>query len=139
MFITGFVMVTKRNYIFLFLLTLILCGAVKNSFATHISKPILIEPRSEYSIGEKVILNGWADYNAQPTADVLLNFKVSKPDDTVIIDQSHPTDQQGHFEFEFDTKNLTPGLYQITITSHCKEIHRSICSYNSQTLTIHLK
>ncbi len=132
-------MLTKRNFVFLFLLTLLLCGAVKNSFATHISKPILVEPKTEYTLGEKVIFNGWAEYNQQPTANVLINFKVSQPDDAVIIDESQHTDQQGHFEFAFETKNLTPGRYQITITSHCKEIHRSICSYNSQTLSINLK
>jgi len=134
-------MVKKRNYVSLFLLILFLflCGTVKNSFATHISKPILVEPETKYSIGEKVTLNGWAEYNEQPTADVLLNFKVSKTDNTVIIDQSLPTDQYGHFEFQFDTKHLTPGLFKITITSHCKEIHRPICTYKNQTLTINLK
>ncbi|MCH9639758.1 MAG: hypothetical protein K0U40_09725 [Betaproteobacteria bacterium] len=132
-------MVTRRNYILLFLLILFLCGTIKHSFATHISKPIIVEPKTEYSIGEKVTLNGWAEYNEQPTADVLLNFKVSKSDDTAIIDQSQSTDQHGHFEFQFDTKDLTPGLFNITITSHCKEIHRPICTYKNQTLTINLK
>jgi len=134
-------MVTKRNYIFLFLLILFLflSGTIKNSFATHISKPVIVEPETEYLIGEKVTLNGWAEYNEQPTADVLLNFKVSESDDTVIFDQSHATDLHGHFEFQFDTKNLTPGLFKVTITSHCKEIHRPICTYKNQTLTINLK
>ncbi|MDH5479444.1 MAG: hypothetical protein OEX11_01610 [Nitrosomonas sp.] len=132
-------MVSKRNYAFLFLLALFLYGTAKNSYATHISEPVLIKFKTEYLLGEKIVLNGWAEYNAQPTADVLLNLKVSLPDGTVIIDQSQQTDQQGHFEFEFDTKNLTPGIYQTTITSHCQEIHRSICTYKNQTVEINLK
>lgn len=136
---TGFIMLTKRNTHFLFLLSLMILGTTSQTFATHISKPILVEPRTEYALGEKIILNGWADYNAQPTADVLLNVTLTQSDGKIWADQSQHTDKQGHFEFEFDTKDLTVGLYQITITSHCQEIHRSICNYNKQTLTINIK
>ena len=136
---TGFVMLTKRKSLFLFLLTLFLCGVFSSSFATHISEPVVISPKTEALVGEKVIINGWAEYNEQPTADVLINFKVSYSDGTVIIDQSDQTNQQGHFEFEFDTQDLTTGNYQITITSHCQAIHRSICTYKNQILEINLK
>jgi len=106
--------------------------------ATHISKPVLVAPDTHYRIGETVIINGWVDYNAQPTADVLLHFQITGRNENVITEQSYPSDKQGQFHFEFDTTNQPPGSYTITITSHCLETHRSICSFNSETLTFEL-
>jgi len=120
------------------LLVLFLCGITANLGATHISKPVIVEPGTHYAVGEKVVINGWVDYNAQPTADVLLNFQVTTEDGSVIADQSYPSDKQGHFQFEFDTKDQPPGTYKIVITSHCLETHRNICSYNSETLIFDL-
>ncbi len=131
-------MVSKKTFIISLVLLIILCGMIKNSFATHISKPVLINPETEYTVGSTVILHGWVDYNAQPTPDVLLNFKLTRPDGTIAVDQSYPSNQEGHFEFKFDTKNEVPGIYKITITSHCLEIHRYACTYQSQTLSINL-
>ncbi|MCB1934460.1 MAG: hypothetical protein KDF59_00820 [Nitrosomonas sp.] len=131
-------MKNRINFIATFLLTLFFCGLAVNVNATHISKPVLVEPETHYRVGDKVIINGWVDYNAQPTADVLLHFQVTDQAETVLTEQSYPSDKQGHFHFEFDTTNQPPGTYSITITSHCLEIHRSICSLNSETLTFEL-
>jgi hypothetical protein len=120
-------------------LLLLLCSVIQNSFATHISKPVLIDPKTHYKIGETVILHGRVDYNAQPAPDVLLNFKLTRPDGTIAVDQSYPSNQEGQFEFKFDSKNEAPGTYQITITSHCLEIHRYACTYKNQTLSIEFK
>jgi len=120
------------------LLTLFLCSLAASVNATHISKPVLVEPNTHYRIGETVIINGWVDYNAQPTADVLLHFKVATQDGKVLAEDSFPSDKQGHFHFEFDTKNQLPGSYTITVTSHCLEIHRPLCSFNSETLIFKL-
>ena len=106
--------------------------------ATHISKPVLVEPGTQYTVGEKIVINGWVDYNALPTAGVLLNFQVTTSEGAVITEKSYPSDKQGHFQFEFDSKSLSPGTYRIIITSHCLEIHRAICSYNSETLIFDL-
>ncbi|WP_292916760.1 hypothetical protein [Nitrosomonas sp.] len=118
---------------------LLLSGGITNSWATHISQPILISPKTQYTIGESVILHGWVNYNDQATADVLLNFKVTRPDGSTLADQSYPSNSEGQFEFKFETGNETPGSYQITITSHCLEIHRYACTYKNQSLTIQLK
>lgn len=131
-------MASKKIDLIQFMLVLFLCCVTTNANATHISKPVIVESNTQYTVGEKVVINGWVDYNAQPTADVLLNFQVTTQDGVVLKEESHPSDQQGHFEFEFDTKNQAPGIYQINITSQCLEIHRSICSYNSESLTINL-
>jgi len=130
---------SKKTYVISLALLLILCGVITDSLATHISKPVLIDPKTEYTVGSTVILQGWVDYNEKPAPDVLLNFLVTRPDGTVAVDQSYPSNQDGHFEFKFVTKNEVPGTYQITITSHCLEIHRYACTYQNQTLSIHLK
>ncbi len=131
-------MVLKRNYIFTCLLVLFFCVITTHASATHISKPVLVEPGTDYTAGEKIVINGWVDYNAQPTADVLLNFQVTTEDNTVIVEKSYLSDKQGHFQFEFDTKDQPPGVYKIIVTSHCLEVHRNICSYNSETLIFKL-
>ena len=129
----------KKTYSISFALLFTLCGVIQNSFATHISEPVLIDPKTHYKIGDTVILHGRVDYNAQPAPDVLLNFKLTRPDGTIAVDQSYPSNQEGQFEFKFDSKNEAPGTYQITITSHCLEIHRYACTYKNQTLSIEFK
>lgn len=128
----------RINYATTWLLALLLCGMATGVHATHISKPILVEPGTLYQVGEKAIVDGWVDYNAQPTADVLLHFMVTAQDGTVLDEQSYISDKQGHFHFEFDTRNQSPGFYTIIVTSHCLEVHRSICSFNSETVIIEL-
>jgi hypothetical protein len=128
----------NTKQISLFFLVLLLCGLAQNSNATHISEPILSEPKTEYILGEKIVLNGWVSYNDEPTADVLLNFKVILPDGTAASEQSYPSDSSGHFAFEFDTSGQVPGTYQVTITSHCLEIHRPFCTYKNQTISINV-
>ncbi|MEM3089078.1 MAG: hypothetical protein QXY22_00745 [Candidatus Nitrosotenuis sp.] len=106
--------------------------------ATHISKPVVVEPKTEYILGEKVAIRGWVNYNEVPTADVLLNFKVTGHGG-VLAERSFPSDDTGNFTFEFETRDLEPGRYDIVITSHCLEVHRQICTYQSQTLSVNLQ
>lgn len=131
-------MTAKKNYLNSFVILLIICGGIKNSFATHISQPVLIDPKTHFTVGDTVVLSGWVEYNAQPAPDVLLNFKLIRSDGSLVTDQSYPSNQKGHFEFKFDTKNEPPGSYQFTVTSHCLEIHRYACTYKNQTLFIQL-
>ncbi|MCP5245990.1 MAG: hypothetical protein H6937_08575 [Burkholderiales bacterium] len=128
----------KYKNILTSMLMLFLCVISMHAGATHISKPVLVEPSTQYTVGEKIVINGWVDYNALPTADVLLNFQVTTASGVVITEKSYPSDKQGHFQFEFDSKGQPPGTYKIIVTSHCLEIHRAICSYNSETLIFDL-
>ena len=127
-----------NQFSFILLILLSLCGGITTAFATHISQPIVIDPKTQYAVGETVILRGWVNYNEQATPDVLLNFKVTRPDGSVALDRSYPSNAEGWFEFEFDTKNERPGTYRIAITSHCLEIHRYACTYKNQTVSIQL-
>lgn len=129
---------TQYTKAWLLILVSFLLGMTTGVSATHISRPVLVEPGTHYQVGEKVVVDGWVDYNAQPTADVLLYFMVTAKDGAVLDEQSYVSDKQGHFHFEFDTRNQAPGLYTITITSHCLETHCSICSFNSETMIFEL-
>ncbi|PSJ18090.1 hypothetical protein C7H79_04340 [Nitrosomonas supralitoralis] len=133
-------MAFRKIYLISFILLLFMENGVTNAFATHISQPILVDPKTHYTVGDTIILHGWVEYNAQPAPDVLLNFKLthSDSDEAPVADQSYPSDQKGRFEFKFDTTNEAPGAYLFTITSHCLEIHRYACTYKNQTLSIQL-
>lgn len=126
----------NTNKISLIALLLLLSSIAQHSSATHISEPILSDPKTEYHLGEKIVLNGWVNYNDQPTADVLLHFKVIRPDGTLAAEKFSPSDDDGHFKFEFDTRDQMAGTYEVTITSHCLEIHRHVCTYKKETLPI---
>lgn len=126
----------NTNKISLIALLFVLSSIVQPTSATHISEPILSDPKTEYHLGEKIVLNGWVSYNDQPTADVLLNFKVIRPDGTLATEKFNPSDNSGHFEFAFDTSDQMAGTYEVTITSHCLEIHRHVCTYKKETLQI---
>lgn len=121
-----------------YILVSLLLSASLNAHATHISEPVLSEPKTEYHLGDKIILNGWASYDNKPTADVLLAFKVTNPDGFIVKEESYPSDVNGQFIFNFSTNNLAPGAYLLTVTSHCQEIHRSICTYKHKTLSINI-
>ncbi|MEK6735918.1 MAG: hypothetical protein AABY47_05070 [Pseudomonadota bacterium] len=131
-------MTAKNNIAILLLLLTSLPGAIPHAFATHISKPVLVDPKTEYTLGDTILINGWVEYNGQPAPDVLLNFKLTRPDGTTAIDQSSPSNQEGRFVFRFDAGNQPLGVYQITITSHCLDIHRYACTYQNQILPIRL-
>ena len=132
-------MVSKKTYILAFVWLIALASFISDSFATHISQPILENPKTHYTVGETIVLQGWVEYNVQPAPDVLLNFKLTRPDGTVAVDQSYPSDANDRFDFKFDTQHEKPGSYQVTITSHCLEIHRYACTYKNQTLSIEFK
>ncbi len=131
-------MIAPKKICLISFILLCVCSGVKNSFATHISQPILIDPKTHYAVGDTINLSGWVEYNTQPAPDVLLHFKLTRFDGSPVADQSYPSNQEGHFEFKFDTQKEIPGKYQFTVTSHCLEIHRYACTYNSQTLSIQL-
>ena len=124
----------NQKYIIAFLLL----GASLNAHATHISEPILIESRTEYRLGEKIILNGWVSYDNKPTADVLLAFKLTRPDGSIATEESYSSDINGQFSFEFPTHKQATGKYLMTVTSHCLAIHRSICTYKNKTLNFEI-
>ena len=119
-----------------YILASVLLGASLSVHATHISEPIFSESKTKYRLGEKIIVNGWVSYDNKPTPNVLLAFKMTHSDGSIATEESYPSDLNGQFLFEYSTNKQVPGKYLITITSHCQEIHRSICTYKNKTLSI---
>ncbi len=131
-------MTFPKTCLFAFVWLIASVDFIDDALATHISQPIVENPKTHYIVGETIVLQGWVEYNAQPAPDVLLNFKLTRPDGTVAVDQSYSSDASGRFDLKFDTQHEKPGSYRATITSHCLEIHRYACTYKNQTLSIHL-
>lgn len=131
--------ITIRLLLLSVLMLSLMGGFIPDTVATHISKPVLKEYKVEYDLGEKIVLVGWVDYNDQPTSDVLLNVKVFQPEGVELLERSIVSDERGYFRMELETENLSPGNYRIVVTSHCREVHRSICNYRNEALTIRLK
>lgn len=129
-------MIATQNILLSCALMLILLGAMHNSHATHISQPVILDPRTSFVVGDTILLHGRVDYNEQPAPDVLLHFKLTRPDGSIAVDQFWPSDEKGNFEFTFNTADQPTGTYQLTITSHCLEIHRYACTYKNETLSI---
>lgn len=125
--------------ILLVILVFLISSLFSEVHATHISKPILSEARTEFTQGEKIVVNGWVNYQDQPTSDVLLNAKLLRADGTEVAEVFNISDEQGRFSFEFETNRLLPGSYQIIVTSQCLEVHRPVCTYQSTTLAINIK
>ncbi len=130
-------MLWKNTYCAGFI-SLILFGFMNQVWATHISQPIVKNLQSRYITGETIVVKGWVEYQEKPAPDVLLNFKLLRPDGDIAVDQSYSSDPQGQFEFKFDTQHEAPGTYQLTITSQCLEIHRYACTYKNTTVLIQL-
>ena len=59
-------MVSKKTYILAFVWLIALASFISDSFATHISQPILENPKTHYTVGETIVLQGWVEYNVQP-------------------------------------------------------------------------
>lgn len=128
----------KSKKVLLILFWLINCIVLEVN-ATHISKPVILESKTQYKQGEKAVVNGWVNYQDQPTPDVLLNAKILRADGTEVTEVFLISDQQGKFNLEFETNHLLPGNYQIIVTSQCLEVHRPVCTYQSTTLVIDVK
>ncbi|MEI2767388.1 MAG: hypothetical protein V9E86_02545 [Nitrosomonas sp.] len=131
-------MLWKNTYCAGFILLILLFGFANQGWATHISQPIVENLQNQYTAGDTIVVQGWVEYQEKPAPDVLLSFKLLRPDGHVVVDQSYPSNPQGQFEFKFDTQHEAPGTYQLTITSQCLEIHRYACTYKNTTVLIQL-
>ncbi len=115
----------------LFLLIVFFSGNYE-SFATHISEPILTIQNTEFFLGQDVTISGWVKYDEQATSDVLLNVKVIDPKNNLVIDQFVTSDSTGSFELSFGLpQDGFVGNYTLDITSMCREEHRNICTHKS--------
>jgi len=101
-------------------------------YATHTSIPV-IEPLSFYLVNENHQLNGTILYNGQPTSGVLVEVNISAPDGSIIREYVRSGDD-GSFRVAFIPRSS--GYYTLSVISHCRDVHRNICTYQSTTMQL---
>ena len=107
--------------------------------ATHISKPIPYLDKTEYRPSETIDLKGWIEYNREPASDVLVQVWLEKERDKLISDNA-TSDANGNFSAILSLPdNIETGNYTVSVTSHCKEIHSNVCTYQWEELPITIR
>jgi len=113
---------------------------VSESYQTHISSPVIMTSKTNYIQGENAVITGWVNYNEESTSDVLLKITITDPQGIKILDKNITSDSDGTFSFDLSIpENSEVGKYTVEITSQCREVHREICTYQSETIIINVK
>ena len=110
---------------------------ISESFQTHISNPVITSDRTNYKQGENIVISGWVNYNEEATSDVLLRIIATDPLEIKIFDEYVTSSSDGAFSTEIPiSKNAEVGKYTVEITSQCREIHREICTYQNEIISV---
>jgi hypothetical protein len=110
-----------------------------NTFATHISKPILTMDKQTFEINENITVKGWVEYQNNPASDVLLDIVViNEPDSgNELIRSQVMSNDTGNFTSNIILPvNTVPGNYTLTVISQCREQHRNICTNQNSSIPI---
>ena len=104
------------------------------------SSPIITSDKINYNQGENIIVSGWVSYNDEPTSDVLLRITATNPKEIKIFDEYKTSDIDGAFSIEIPiTADAETGNYSIQIISHCREVHREICTHQYKSLSVNVE
>lgn len=113
---------------------------ISESYQTHISEPVVTISKTNYMQGENIVINGWVNYNEEPTSDVLLRITITDPKGVGIFNENIISSLDGTFSLDVPiSKNAEVGRYVVEIISQCREIHRDICTHQSETITINVE
>ncbi len=113
---------------------------VLDSHQTHVSSPIIASDKINYKQGEDIIISGWVSYNDEPTSDVLLRITAINPKEVKIFDEYATSNTDGVFSIEIPiTTDAEIGFYSIQVISQCREVHREICTYQHESLSINVE
>ncbi len=105
-------------------------------FATHISKPVFTIDETAFEPGMIINISGWANYNDEPTSDVLLLVRIIDSNNEKIFEVFVTTGSSGNFLIPYLVPNDALGSYLIEATSFCREEHRNICTKQSEIFPI---
>ncbi len=111
---------------------IVMVAGIDGAYATHTSIPV-IEPLPFYLVNEHHQLNGTILYNGQPTSGVLVEVTISAPDGSIIKEYVRSGDD-GSFSVIFTPRSS--GYHTLIVTSHCRDVHRDICTYQSTTIQL---
>ena len=110
---------------------------ILESYQTHVSSPVITSDKTSYKQGENIIISGWVNYNEESTSDVLLRIIATNPLQVQIFDKYVTSGPDGTFSAEIPVSETAElGNYVVEIISQCREIHREICTHQSETISI---
>ncbi len=121
-----------HNILLSIVITAIIIVSIDSVYATHTSIPV-IEPLPLYLVNEYYQLNGTVLYNGQPTSGVLVEVTISAPDGSIMKEYVRSGDD-GSFRVEFIPRSS--GYHTLSVISHCRDVHRDICTYQSTTMQL---
>ncbi|MCS7141832.1 MAG: hypothetical protein NZ888_06575 [Candidatus Nitrosocaldus sp.] len=121
----------SRAQLLISLSALLILMHAMDAYATHTSVPV-IEPLERYIAGKAYDLRGVMLYNGQPTSDILVEVRI----DTPYGSYTEYARSAGDGRFTIGFKPMAQGYYTITATSHCRDVHRNICTYQSTMLEV---
>lgn len=124
-------LLSQFNLFLLLSLITIVIPLADYAHATHNSLPV-IEPMEHYIAGKTYDINGIILYNGEPTSDVLVEIRIDSPYGS--SREYVRSREDGRFSIRFSPSEQ--GYYTITATSHCRDVHRSICTYQSTMLEV---
>jgi hypothetical protein len=123
----------------LFLSSLSLFVFDHDTFATHVSKPILTMDKQTFDVNENITVKGWVEYQNNPASDVLLEiiFTHEPNGGNELVRNQVRSNDAGNFTSNIILPvNTTPGNYTLTVISQCRDEHRNICTNQNSLIPI---
>ncbi len=126
----------QNSYLLIILPILLLFISSEDVYATHVSQPILTMKEAIYYIGSIIEIEGFVEYQDNPTSNVLLDIYIVKDGKSEQL-ISIRSDNDGFFKTSFTPKEA--GKYTLKIVSQCRDEHRSICQNKESRLEIEVR
>ena len=123
----------------LFLSSLSLFLFDDDTFATHISKPILTMDKQTFDVNENITVKGWVEYQNNPASDVLLEIVLTHEPNggNELVRNQVRSNDAGNFTSNIILPvNTVPGNYTLTVISQCRDEHRNICTNQNSFIPI---
>lgn len=110
-----------------------------DTFATHISKPILTMDKQTFDVNENITVKGWVEYQNNPASDVLLEIVLTHGPNggNELVRNQVRSNDAGNFTSNIILPvNTVPGNYTLTVISQCRDEHRNICTNQNSFIPI---
>jgi hypothetical protein len=110
-----------------------------DTFATHISKPILTMDKQTFDVNENITVKGWVEYQNNPASDVLLDIVLTHEPNggNELVRNQVRSNDAGNFTSNIILPvNTVPGNYTLTVISQCRDEHRNICTNQNSFIPI---
>ena len=110
-----------------------------DTFASHISKPILTMDKQTFDVNENITVKGWVEYENNPASDVLFDIVLTHEPNggNELVRNQVRSNDAGNFTSNIILPvNTVPGNYTLTVISQCRDEHRNICTNQNSFIPI---